>query len=209
MFRQRNPHFSPTRFDHILPEKRKDQYKFFICSFQNQSNDNGVDLRSLFGSDYGDLSSAERVFDMFSEIFSCLSHLLSPSFSKIKFEFLEPARDIAADAPPSVIFNLLCQMLSTGLSIVTPLKIPISEHIDNFVSAHSLKKESHAIYFRDYLNSQILTSLSKQAALQAQTAIDRPKQQNGNGPKNGNNRNQRGTSPSPRCKLICSARTTA
>jgi hypothetical protein len=58
-------------------------------------------------------------------------------------------------------------------------------------------RESHAIYFRDYLSSQILISLSKQAASQAQ---DRPKQLNGsahgNSPKNGN-RIQRGTSPSP------------
>ena len=162
----RNPHLSLSRYANIMPAKMSDLYNLLICNFSHNFSvaHSGFSFSKHFASAYGDFSTIERVFDMLSEVFSFLAHVLSPDFSRIVSEIIVPARNITSEFPPAVVLNFMSHYLSANLTIYTPLKIPVSVHIGNYLRDFSLLTEGAHFNFSSRLNKLTLTVLTQTLA---------------------------------------------
>jgi hypothetical protein len=149
-----------------MPTKMSDLYNLLICNFSHNFSvvHSGFSLSKHYASAYSDFSTNERVFDMLSEVFSFLAHVLSPDFSRIVSDVITPARNIASEFPPAVVLNFMSHYLSANLTIYTPLKIPISAHIGNYLRDFSLFTEGALFNFSSRLGKMTLTVLTQTLA---------------------------------------------
>ena len=159
----RNPHLSLSRYANIMPAKMSDLYNLLICNFSHNFSvaHSGFSFSKHFASVYNDFTTIERVFDMLSEVFSFLAHVLSPDFSRIISDIIAPARNITSEFPPAVVLNFMSHYLSANLTVYTPLKIPVSVHIGNYLRDYSLLNEGAHFNFSSRLNKLTLAVLTQ------------------------------------------------
>ena len=162
-FRSR-PDIHPTRYEHFVKMPPKSMANLMICSFYHPLNQSGFNFVTFFGDRYHNFGHTSSVFEMFQEVVTFLADTMSLSFHRLLTEILAPARNLACHAPPALVLELLSYYFSIGLSVFSPLKIPISSHIGIYLEKHSLLNPGHLDSFKVRLQSLMLHSLTQNLA---------------------------------------------